>query len=103
MSTHTQTVNQRENCELIIESLIRSWNLNCGIAKSSRVNLSREATRCRRKRSFCRIYQKELVDEILASDIELQASEIERFLSFKFDHALRSILSNRRCHKLVLS
>ena len=103
MSTHTQTVNQRQNCELIIESSIRSWNLNCGIAKFSRVNLSREATRCRRKRSFCRIYQKEPVDEILASDIELQASEIERFLSFKFDHALRSILSNRRCHKLVLS
>ena len=103
MNTHTQTVNQRENCELIIESLIRSWNLNCVITNASRVNLSGEATRCRRKSSFCRMYQEELVDEILANDIELKASEIERFLDYKFNYVLRSILSNCRCHKLVLS
>ena len=102
MSTHTQTVNQRENCELIIDSLIRSWNLNCVMANSSRVNLSQEATHRRRKSSFCRIYQKELVDEILANDIEMKACEIERFLDYKFDYVLRSILSTRKCHKLVL-
>ncbi len=103
MNTHTQTVNQRENCELIIEALIRSWNLNCVMANSSRVNLSREATRCRRKSSFCRIYQEELVDEILANDIELKACEVEKFLDDKYDYVLRSILSNSKCPKIVLS
>ena len=98
MSTHTQTVNQRENCELIMDSLIRSWNLNSVMANSSRVNMSREATRCRRKSSFCRIYQKELVDEILATDIELKPRQIERFLDSKFDIVLGAILSNCECH-----
>ena len=99
MSINTQTVNQRENCELIIESLISSWNLNCEMANSSRVKLSREATQCRRKSSFCRIYQKELVDEILANNIELNPGKVEKFLDYKFDFVLRSILITRKSHK----
>ena len=96
MSTNTQTINQRENCKLIIDSLIRSWNLNCQMANSSGVILSREATHCRRKSSFCRIYQKELVEEILADNIELNPSQIKRFLDYKFDVVFRAILFTRK-------
>jgi hypothetical protein len=99
MCINTQTFDPRQNCQLIIDSFIRSWNLQGETVNSSGGYLSEEAKHYRRKSSFCRIYQKELIDEILANNIELNPGKVERFLNYKFDFVLRSILFSRKSHK----
>jgi len=71
-------------------------NTKSEMLNSKSDNLRKAALRSCMKASFCSIYKDELIDELMANNIELKPYKIQLFLNHKFETAMSEIMVAER-------